>query len=524
MTGQIRLLLKLALCNAGGLNTFRHTRDRAVRRRWLLQAAARVLVGAMVAGYAAALAAGLAALGMAGLIPEYLFLVSALVVLFVDLFKAGPVLFDVAGYEQLACLPVRRGAIAVSRFLVLYLEGLGTSLLVLVPGLAVACAATRPTAANVLAMTVGVLLLSGLPLTLAVLLGAAVTAISARTRRSSLAAAALTILLVLALLAGCAVLGWQSEQIDLSGPEFWRNLAAMVDRQIGRLYPPARWFGRAAGGDRAALALLAGVSVLPAALVAGIAGRHLGSLCTALNSGAGRGRFVLREQKAASPLRALMIREARRYAACSSYMTNTLIGYLLMAGCGAALVGIGSSQLEQMLGIPGALPRWLPLILGLMAVITPTTACSVSLEGKHWWLMQSLPVAPRQLWSAKLLFNLAIAAPCWLIAVGCSALALHPDPAGLACLAAVPALYIVFSALAGLRVNLALPSFDWTAEVQAVKQSAATLVTMVAGFGAAGAGAALVALLPGAAYPLLCVLLAGASLALWRSICRQPIR
>ena len=75
-----------------------------------------------------------------------------------------------------------------------------------------------------------------------------------------------------------------------------------------------------------------------------------------------------------------------------------------------------------------------------------------------------------------------MAAPFYVISVILSILALRPEPLKLVFMILVPVFYIVFSAVAGLAVNMALPLLKWDSEVQVVKQSGATLVSMLVAF------------------------------------------
>lgn len=59
-----------------------------------------------------------------------------------------------------------------------------------------------------------------------------------------------------------------------------------------------------------------------------------------------------------------------------------------------------------------------------------------------------------------------------------------------------PAVYAVFISVTGLSVNLQFPKFDWQSPQQAVKQSMSVMVTMLTGFVAIAAPAALIFIFP----------------------------
>ena len=158
-----------------------------------------------------------------------------------------------------------------------------------------------------------------------------------------------------------------------------------------------------------------------------------------------------------------------------------MIGYALMVIMAIALLMTGVEKMETLLGFPGIVTRMLPLLLALVASISPTTACSVSMEGKQWWRLQSLPVRGKDIWDAKILLNLTIALPFYVIAVVVCMLAVRPSLYDAFWLILLPLVYILFTSVVGITVNLAMPVFDWENETRAVKQSASTMVTILVG-------------------------------------------
>ena len=92
----------------------------------------------------------------------------------------------------------------------------------------------------------------------------------------------------------------------------------------------------------------------------------------------------------------------------------------------AALLFYAPERLEAMLGIPGLVKRVWPLALGFMPAMMPTTSSSISMEGKNLWRLQSLPLSDKKIYDAKILLNLSLAAPFYILAVILSMIALRP--------------------------------------------------------------------------------------------------
>ena len=194
----------------------------------------------------------------------------------------------------------------------------------------------------------------------------------------------------------------------------------------------------------------------------------------------------MREQKTASAFKACFYRERRRYFASSVYVMNTAIGYI-MAAVLSAMLAFGEAKIlfEQ---LPSSLTAKLaPLLLALLCNMSPTTTSAFSMEGKHFWLTQTLPVKVKNVVDAKLAVNFMLALPCVLISSALLFFAIRPTGADILWLFLVPAVYAVFGSVLGLFANMKMPMLHWDHESQPVKQGKATLVVMMVDFMASAA-------------------------------------
>lgn len=140
----------------------------------------------------------------------------------------------------------------------------------------------------------------------------------------------------------------------------------------------------------------------------------------------------------------------------------------------------------------------IPFVLAITFGIMPTTAVSISMEGKNWWLIKSLPISFRMVLDAKILMNLLLAVPFYLVAEILAVMALQPSASELFWLLLVPLVVLLFSSVFGMTVNLCFPVLDWENEISVVKQSAASLLGGLGGFVLAIVCVAAVALTPAA--------------------------
>ena len=103
------------------------------------------------------------------------------------------------------------------------------------------------------------------------------------------------------------------------------------------------------------------------------------------------------------------------------------------------------------------------------------------MEGKCYWQFQVLPIRPKAVYDAKILWNLIVAAPFYLVSV--LLLLIFIKPSGLLALHYIllPLLYIVADVVFGLFANLKFPLLHWENETRVVKQSASVGVSMLGG-------------------------------------------
>lgn len=480
MLGQIKQLTCIGLINIFGINEVRHTKDSGKKQRFALLASVWIFLAVLFIFYMLVLSTAYIQMGLADVIPMYFYTAASMIILLFSIYKAGDMVFSLKNYEMQASWPVSSAAIVVSRFAIMYVTNLLFSLIVMLPGLGIYGWIIKPSITFYIYGLLGILFLPMFPLCIALIIGAAATAIGSRMRHKSIGIALLTLVFSTVIIAASMMMSKNAEQMSMSMLE---NLALFITELLRKIYPPAWVFGKAVVEGRFLwICGLCAVTVILFGCVAALLGRYFVSICSLLNTTSAKNSFKLGNQRKDSRMKALWKRELRRYFASSTYISNTLIGYILMLFASASLCFFGPEQLEMMIGIPGLVRRLWPLFLGFMPAMMPTTSCSISMEGKSMWRLQSLPVSPKEIYNGKILANLSLAAPFYAVSVILSIGALRPHPAELILMILVPACYIVFSAVSGLAVNMALPLLKWESEVQVIKQSGAAFASMIAAF------------------------------------------
>ena len=473
----IKILTGLNLKNIYGLNVFRHTKDKNVKRKAVLLLICWIILIVMAAGYTGALSLGFIQLGMAEAVPAYLIMIASLIILAFGLFKSGSVIFSEKGYEILSSLPVSASSIVISRFIRMYVENLIFTAVVMIPGLTIYAWNVKPAIGFYIISILVYLVLPVMPMIAAAAFGTLITAISSRMKHKSLVNAGLSVLLVVAILAASGRVSQFEGELN---EEMLSNLGNMVTDVIGQVYPPAVWMGYAVTGNTVIpfilwMAVSMGMFVLM--IMAVSAGFH--SICRGLYSTSAKHDFSLDKGKGMaqrSVLTALYKKELKRYLASSIYVTNTVIGPVMGLVMAIGIFAGGLEMLENALMVPLDISGLIPFLFAAVFTMMPTSSVSISMEGKEWWIIKSLPVKTKTVLDSKILLNLSLQLPFLAASEVLLWAALKPAGTELLWLIAIPLVLIIFSSVFGLTVNLKLPSFDWENETSVVKQSASSAV------------------------------------------------
>ena len=480
MLTQIKILTKLELCNLYGRNVFRFSKDRKARKKSLGLLAIWVLLLALLVFYVGGLAYGLICLGLEAVVPAYLITISSVLIFVFGMLKAGGIIFRKEGYDILCALPLSKGAVAISRLLSMYVEELLLALAVLLPGMAVYAWNLRPGVGFYLTGLLGIGSIPLLPMAASICIGVLITGISSRMRHKSLVAAGLSVFAVLGIMYGTSRLSAVEGSID---PKMLKNLSASVMALLGKVYPPAVWLGRAITCGDVLCGLLCAVLSLAvfAAVAAGVA-LCFPKICQGLYSSAAKHNYQMGRLKASPVLSSLCRREFRRYFSSSIYVTNTIIGPIMGCILSGAMLVAGTEELEKMLPLPLEVGQVAPFVIAGAFCMMTTTATSISLEGKSWWIAKSLPLSAKNILDAKILMNLLLILPFYLLSELFLIFALRPGAGELLWLLLVLAAIILFSCVFGITINLRFPVLEWESEVRIVKQSASAMLGSMGGF------------------------------------------
>lgn len=192
--------------------------------------------------------------------------------------------------------------------------------------------------------------------------------------------------------------------------------------------------------------------------------------------------YVEKKAKKRSPEAALLKNEFSRFFGCPAYFINLGMGAILAPIAAVVLIIEKGKIREALSAFPSEvifpILSVVPFIICAFGAMIYVTACSVSLEGRTFWISRSLPVSTISILRTKLLLHYSVSIPPVLLLGIVAAIVLQGGPWFTAAVIVLPLVFNLFVGAFGLFINLRHPFFEWTNETQAVKTGASVLISM----------------------------------------------
>ena len=532
--------IKLELRNLFGINVYRHTKNPADKKRRTLLLGTIVLLIVMAVGYLTAGAYMCAKIGIGRFIPFFYTIAAAAIILFLGILKARTCLYRERDRELLSSLPIRSLSVAAARLVRMYIEGLAVAVVVLVPTLTVYAVWMKPGASFYVCAVLTILLVPILPTAVAAWIGILFAAVISRMRHKVLAEVVLVVIVVIGgLLLPAVFTGGNAFSVNLStlsessgktkaerDAEVMAKLSAEAGRVMDKMessMPVVKTGVKIASKNVPATLGIGLASLVVLLLTAMVIGRNLFAISGRLAPSSVHREYRPSDIRQRSVMASLVSMEAKRYTSIGIYIANTIVGPVLMVGMAIGFGFISSAKLaEKTKQIPIKVypEAAFPFLIAIFVCVMSITASSVSIEGKNRWIPWSLPVASETIWDAKLLFNLLVLAPFYVITEIILLFTVRADASARLWLLLIPLVYCTFSVVFGLWCNLKFPKFSWENATEVVKQSAAAGVSMLGLFAAAIPGL-LVCVAPQRFTNLACTLAAAVIIAVTAMLYRK---
>jgi ABC-2 type transport system permease protein len=250
-------------------------------------------------------------------------------------------------------------------------------------------------------------------------------------------------------------------------------------------YLPAKWFTDAViKNSLPAIAMLVFISAALFALVFRVVGGSYRNINSALKSHAASKKFKMTAQKKRSVVRSLALKEYRRMTGSTVYMTNGVMGGILAAVLGIAVLFIGFDRIVGFVTHDApidtsVLEPAIPFIVYFFVGMVATTAFTPSLEGKNFWIIQSMPIEMKNAYQGKMLFNMCLSVPFTIFSTLCFCISAKAAAADTILYLFLGLALCSFSTTWGCVCGIKHMRLDWENEVEVIKQGAAVTIYLL---------------------------------------------
>lgn len=481
MNKRFRILVAGMLKSTSLINRARYTKEKKVKNRAIGAMIGMFFLYAMMMGYFFASCIGLGVMGLQEAIPEMCAIsVSAVAFLF-SVFKVNGYLFNFKEYDMLMALPYSPSDIAAAKFLYMYIKSMPWYISLSGAMMISYGIFAKPSVTAYFLWIILTAVVPIIPTLCATLLGSLITAISTRFRKTNIVQTVLLLLVVAASIGSRFIMEAIFKNNDIE--VLLGKLADNVDGVTG-WYIPARWFSNAVREFNLLDALILVIlSVLLFVAMFAVVGRYYRNINSALKSHATAKKYKMTRGKKNSVVNAIVFKEYRRMISSSNYIVNVCVGEFIAIVLGIAVLIAGFDKVIAVITENAPIQTEMlypaiPMIVYFLVGMISSTTCSPSLEGKNYWIVQSLPISGKTLYLGKMKFNMLLMTPVSLFTTLCLCISAHTPILNAVLYMLQSFLLCCFATTWGCVCGLKFIKLKWENELEVIKQGAAVAVYM----------------------------------------------
>lgn len=389
-----------------------------------------------------------------------------------SIFTAKAQIFEPKDNELLLSMPIPSRYIFLSRMLVLLFINYLLEAIVFVPLTVAYGIVFGYTLLSFVSLILIAILVPPFVLTLSTIIAWIISEITSRIKHKTLISVILFTAFFVAYFLLLAMPAEESEEINLAPIE---NIVIF------------NWAGQAVSDARPlSLLYFALVALVPAFLTVLVLDKVFIKIITRRKTGA-KIKYEEREQSVSSSFVALLKRELRRFFTSSTYIMNAGSGNILVAiisimlaiNINPLLIEISATDPQSYELIGGLAPLFAALLISLISTGNYVSAPSISLEGKTLWLVESMPVSPREFYMAKIMSHIVICTPIPVISTIVTLIIMRASVLDIILAVLTVEATTVACAFFGMLMGTKFPKLEWQNENVAIKQGLSVFLAMI---------------------------------------------
>lgn len=414
-------------------------------------------------------------LGYINMLLMYVFVYSSMLTIMFSLLRSNGYLFQYKDFQILAPLPIPDRIVLFAKVTVMMIMTYFTTLLFAIPIVFCYFYYAGFQVISFLIFIIGFLAIPLIPTIVCSFLALIISHFTSKLKSSKI----FTIILLFVVFLGIMVLSF-SMSMNTENP--FLNQQGFI-KGLGDIYIPMMWFVESVDSNNL-LSLLKFVLISTVPFVLYLLA--IQKIVTKTNQAGLSIKTRTNTKKAVSiskpVLYSLIQKEFKKFINVPIYALNVGFGPVMLFLAGIASLFFHSqieSALQMTAGLEIPFEFIILIVMGFMLSMLYSPAISLSLEGKNFWIIKSIPVPASKIMTSKIIFNLILGIPVALFSLVFFSISFGFSLIGffVMCLFIISFSFVtsVFDAI----INLYFPKFNYMNETEVVKQSLAAFLSML---------------------------------------------
>lgn len=473
------LLLRILLKSTSQFNILRKTKDKKKRGRIIGNMIGFMIVFICLMAYCIITCVGYGKLGMIKAVPMMCATLISFISFLFTILKTNGYLFNFKEYDMLMSLPFEVKTIAADKFLYMYIKSLPWFMSI---SLSMMIGYAMYADASIIVYPIWIILtfvIPVIPMLAASFIGFVIARVSSGFKKTNIVQTILMMAFILLCFCSRFIIDGMFKNGNV---ENTLETVSTYMNGLGNIYLPVGWFCNAITEYRISdMFLLVGVTIILFELVFIPVSRSYRRINSAISSHKASHNYKMSLQKKKSLVNTIAYKEFKRMLGSSTYMTNIIIGDIMAFILGIVVLVIGVDRVLATVTSNAPISAQMiypaiPMIVYFLIGMVPSTVCSPSLEGKNYWIIQSLPVKKKVLYQGKMLFNMYLTVPFMTFTVICLCVSAKVPVYSTVLYVIEGILLCGISTAWGCVCGIKFMRLDWENEVEVIKQGTAVSV------------------------------------------------
>jgi ABC-2 type transport system permease protein len=388
--------------------------------------------------------------------------------------KSG--LFNANDNDMLLSMPINSKVILASRLIRLMVSNLITSLFIVGPAVVVYALNTHVTASYYLFAVLIFLLLPVIPTVIASIIGYFIAYITSKSNSKNWIEIIISFVFIFAIM---LLTSYGNKLLTFLVSDM-KTIETILKWGFYPIYLVNEIFSKS---NYLSLLIFVIINLLVASIFVIVLSRGFKKITAKLQENKTKSNYKMKSLEISSVSKALFIKDLKRYLASPIYVLNTSFGVVIIFIISIASLFYDKDKILQMMNINmgNISPYMMAMVLvAFVTFLSNTTSSSISIEGKNYWIMKSLPINPRKILDSKVLLNLLLVIPIMFISIVILKFSFVLTLLEMLSLFIVSILASLVTAHFGLIVNLKFPKMEAISDTVIVKRSISTMIATFA--------------------------------------------